>query len=265
MPPPGPGFDRPALHLAAAQEAFERQQDRRMAEERARATGRDPDDVYGEMRGLGRQGTAPARPVQNPPASAPQSAPRATAPGRTAPPVALPQTPAPTPAAPPPWRSGGRFDAQEVERRAAHAPRLYDHFINEGMSPQEAAGWAANAAGESDSDHRRQQPGGGGYGLFQWTYPPRRRAFQRDFGYPIEQSTEADQLAFRRWEAKEDTDLQRALGAARTPGDHAEVITRIYEMPADPDLDSIDRANIAETIRALALARQNSKPAGNRR
>ena len=258
-----PGPDRSAMRLVAAQEGFERQQDRRLAEERARATGRDPDQVYREMRGLGRQ-EAPAAPVPETrrPSVVPP-VPGASGPSRTVPPAASSQAPVPASNAPAPWRSGGRWDATEVERRAGNAMRLYDQFVAGGMHPYEAAGWAANAAGESDSNYRSNEPGGQGYGLFQVTHPARRRAFQRRYGHPIEQSTEAEQLDFRQWEIDNTfRHVPRHFRSARSPGDYAEVITRYYEIPANPDEDSADRANIAEAIRARDLERQR---AGQRR
>jgi hypothetical protein len=92
---------------------------------------------------------------------------------------------------------------QEVEIRAANAMRMYQIHVARGMQPEEAAGWAANAEAESRGDHRARQPGGPGRGLFQWGSDivrfDRRRDFERLFGHPIENSTEAEQLAFRDW------------------------------------------------------------------
>jgi hypothetical protein len=81
----------------------------------------------------------------------------------------------------------------------------------------------------------------------------RRLSFQRQFGYPIEKSSEEDQLAFRDWELA--NTLQGAatqIARARSAGDVAEAITRYYEVPQDPDRDSADRANIADAILRLA-------------
>jgi len=166
-----------------------------------------------------------------------------------------PQTPAP-----PNWRQGGRWSPQEVERRARNALRLYELQRQRGMAPDLAAGWAANGAGESDSDFRLRQNPGPGVGLYQWgaNNPrlDRRRDFQRVFGHPIEQSTEDEQLAFRDWElAHTERRAARMIAHASTPGDIAAAITRYYERPAAPARDAADRANIAEAIHRLDQAR----------
>ena len=58
---------------------------------------------------------------------------------------------------------------QEVEGRAVNAAGMYQVHIARGMTPEQAAGWAANAEAESRSDYRAWQEGGGpGRGLFQW-------------------------------------------------------------------------------------------------
>ena len=125
------------------------------------------------------------------------------------------------------------------------------------MSPVQAAGWAANAEAESGGNYRRPQDSGGpAYGLFQWERP-RRRRFQEKFGHPMEQSTEAEQLAFRDFELNHDLHREaRLIDNARTAGDHAAAVTRHYEIPADIDTAAADRANLAEAILALAQARE---------
>lgn len=136
--------------------------------------------------------------------------------------------------------------------------RMFKIHIDRGMSPEQAAGWAANAQAESHGKFTSTQyPGGPGRGLFQWGHPDpqldRRLVFQRQFGYPIEKSSEEDQLAFRDWElANTLKGAATRIARARSAGDVAEAITRHYERPASLNRESADRANIAEAILRLA-------------
>ena len=234
---PGAGFDNLSM-----QDGFARSLEIRAAQERAHETGRDYRDILRELRGLPPRRQAPgavatpARPVRKPPTSAS---------------TARPAAPANNPA---PWRPGGRWNRPQVEQEAANAMRMYKIHIDRGMSPEQAAGWAANAQAESHGKYTStQHPNGPGRGLFQWGHPnpgmDRRLIFQRQFGYPIEKSSEEDQLAFRDWElANTLRGAARRISRASTAGDVAEAITRYYERPASLDRESADRANIAEAI-----------------
>jgi len=123
-----------------------------------------------------------------------------------------------------------------------------------GMTPEQAAGWAANAVAESRGDYRRHQDRHGpGYGLFQWGSDnprlDRRPIFQRVFGHPIQQSTEQEQLQFRDWElAHNYAWAARHIDRASSAGDIAAAVTHFYEGPADWRHAMWDRANIAEAI-----------------
>ena len=156
------------------------------------------------------------------------------------------------------WRPGGRMATQDVKRRAANAMRMYRIHIARGMTPEQAAGWAANAEAESRSDYRaRQEDGGPGRGLFQWGSDAakfdRRLNFQRLFGHSIEQSTEEEQLAFRDWELGHTYKrAARKISEAKSVGNIAAAIVIHYEQPAKPERDAADRANIAEAIMHLA-------------
>jgi len=157
----------------------------------------------------------------------------------------------------PAWRSGGRMPPQEVKLRAANAMRMFRIHTALGMAPEEAAAWAANAEAESRSDYRARQPGGPGRGLFQWgakeARQDRRRAFKRLFGHSIEQSTEAEQLAFRDWElANTESSAARKIAKSSGAGGMAAAIANYYERPAEPKRDAADRANLAEEILRLS-------------
>jgi hypothetical protein len=143
----------------------------------------------------------------------------------------------------------------EVEQYAELGMRMYQLYRARGMSPQQAAAWAANAAAESHGNYRQpQQHGGPAYGLYMWE-PPRQRTFQEQFGHPIQQSTEAEQLAFRDWELNHSYAwAARRIPRAASAGDTAAAITRYYEGPADWEHAMWDRSNIAKAI--LRRARQ---------
>ena len=242
-----------AVVHAAAQDGFDRSSEIAIAQQRARETGRDYRDILREMRGLAHRPQlpepveAPARQIGKPQASAPRNA-------ATARPVGSGSNPAP-------WRPGGRWNRQEVERQAANAIRMYKIHLERGMSPEHAAGWAANAQAESHGNFKESQPNGPGRGLFQWgstnSRYDRRIQFQQQFGFPIDESSEEEQLAFRDWELAQPSfrDVQRRISRARTAGDIADAITRHYEIPDNPDQDAADRANIAEAILRLAQPR----------
>jgi hypothetical protein len=156
---------------------------------------------------------------------------------------------------PAPWRQGGTMPPAEVERYADLGMRMYQLHRARGMTPQQAAAWAANAAAESHGNYRLpQEHGGPAYGLYMWE-PPRQRAFQEQFGHPIQQSTEEEQLAFRDWELSH----SHAWAARRIPpgssaGDIAAAITQHYEHPGDWEHAMWDRSNIAEAIMRRAIA-----------
>lgn len=158
----------------------------------------------------------------------------------------------------PQWRTAGRMSPQEVEKRAANAMRMYQVHRARGMSPEQAAGWAANAEAESNSDYRKKQGNGEpGRGLFQWGSKvpklDRRRDFEQQFGHSIEQSTEAEQLQFRDWElAHGQQPAARKIARAKSAGDIAAAITIHYEAPKHKFNVAADRANIAEAILRLA-------------
>jgi hypothetical protein len=98
--------------------------------------------------------------------------------------------------------------------------------------------------------------------------PPRQQAFQAQFGHPIQQSTEAEQLAFRDWELGHTLGSRaRRITRGSSAGDIAAAITQYYEGPADWRHSMWDRSNIAEAImrRATMLpdgANSNPAPGG---
>jgi len=152
------------------------------------------------------------------------------------------------------WRSGGRMSRREVDLHTANAMRMYNIHVSRGMRPEQAAAWAANIEAESKGNYRSSQPGGPGRGLLQWGDGNREKLFQQQYGHPIEESTEAEQLNFRDWELTH-TEIRAAkkIAAAKGAGDIASAITIYYLRPENKFRDAADRANIAEAIILAAV------------
>ena len=155
-----------------------------------------------------------------------------------------------------------------VEQYADLGMRMYQLHRERGMTPQQAAAWAANAAAESHGNYQLpQERGGPAYGLYMWE-PPRQHAFEAQFGHPIQQSTEAEQLAFRDWELSHTlAGAARRIPRGSSAGDIAAAITRHYEGPGDWRHAMWDRSNIAEAIMRRAMmipngANSNPAPGG---
>ena len=153
----------------------------------------------------------------------------------------------------------------EVARKARHAQRAFLKYRGQGMSVDEAAAWAANGEAESGNNPHSQQPGGPGYGLFQWgsnvAKYDRRRDFRKAMGKSIYGSSEADQDRFREYELSHQwKGAQRLIDKAQGAGGKAAAITRHYEIPKEKARDAADRANIAETIVKLQIEFKNAPP-----
>jgi hypothetical protein len=158
------------------------------------------------------------------------------------------------------WRYGTRdnMSREEVERHADHAQHQFFFNWGRGMSVDEAAAWAANSEVESGGDHLKKQDGGGpGQGLYQWgAHEPkfdRRIDFAEVMHVPIEQSTLAQQHAFRDWElTHKEATAKRLIDAAIGAGAKAEAISRKFLRPGQNEVERTltakDRANIAEAI-----------------
>lgn len=164
------------------------------------------------------------------------------------------------------WRRGGRFSAKKVDGMARAAYRHYLKYRAQGMPADDAAGWAAVGQAESSNDPHSQQPGGPGYGLFQWGSTKkkydRRIDFQKAMGKSIYGSSAEDQERFRKWElGHTEKKAARLIDQARGSGGKAAAITERYERPAEIARDSADRANIAERIVKLEIEFKNA-PAG---
>lgn len=146
------------------------------------------------------------------------------------------------------WRAGGRFGTKKVGSLAAGAMPLYRRFLAHGDSPEAAAAWAASAMAESGGDPHRKQPGGDGYGLFQWG-PSRRADFKKIFGYDMSRASLDDEVKFRDWElTHKESAAGRWINAAQGAAAKGDAVSRRFERPGSIDRDSADRANVAAEI-----------------
>lgn len=148
-------------------------------------------------------------------------------------------------------------------RRAAMPPaqRAYQFFVDRGWTTEQAAGFVANGHAESGFDHlNRTGDGGRSWGVFQWS-PERRAAIEKQFGIPFERMTFEQQLEAAHWELTQGPEQRagRMLREARTPAEAAEILTRYYERPADPDGQSRARAALADRY-AGALRGEGDMP-----
>jgi LysM repeat protein len=106
-----------------------------------------------------------------------------------------------------------------------------DYFIQQGWTPEQAAGLVANLQAES---YERIDPAavgdeGKGYGIAQW-HGPRQRDFQREMGKPLKGSSLEDQLKFVQWELNNTEKRAGArLKAAKTAAQAAAIVDQYYE------------------------------------
>ncbi|UVO50014.1 phage tail tip lysozyme [Sphingomonas sp. SUN019] len=107
-------------------------------------------------------------------------------------------------------------------------------FEGQGWSHAQAIGIVANLDAESGMDAGIRQHGGGpGFGLAQWENP-RQRDFAAWAGKDIHQSTFNEQLRFIQHElTHSERGAGNALRGASTAREAAEIVTRLYERPAD--------------------------------
>jgi len=124
-------------------------------------------------------------------------------------------------------------------------------FESQGWSRAQSAGIVANLQAESGLNAGIQQHGGGpGYGLAQWE-GPRQAAFQRWSGHNIHGSSFHEQLQFIQYElTHSEAGAGNALRGARSAGDAASIVTRLYERPADTVGQANYRAGLAQQIYA---------------
>ncbi|RDU99234.1 phage tail tip lysozyme [Trinickia dinghuensis] len=118
-----------------------------------------------------------------------------------------------------------------------------------GWSPAQAAGIASNIFRESGYDPTASGDNGQAYGLGQW-HKDRQEEFRKRFGKDIRQSSLDEQLQFIDYEMRLGNErragaaLQRATSAAQA----GEIVSRLYERPAQADNEAAIRAGDATAI-----------------
>jgi LysM repeat protein len=135
--------------------------------------------------------------------------------------------------------------------RQERIDQAINYFQGQGWSRAQAIGIVANLDAESAMDAGIRQIGGGpGYGLAQWE-GPRQRDFAAWAGHDIRGSSFAEQLRFVQYElTHSEAGAGRALRGATDARSAAEIVTRLYERPADTAGEAARRGD-----RAAAMAR----------
>lgn len=133
----------------------------------------------------------------------------------------------------------------------ARIDQAISYFQSQGWSRAQAIGIVANLDAESNMQPGIDQIGGGpGYGLAQWE-GPRQRDFAAWAGHDIRGSSFAEQLRFVQYElTHSEAGAGRALRGATDARSAAEIVTRLYERPADTVGEAARRGD-----RATAMAR----------
>lgn len=139
--------------------------------------------------------------------------------------------------------SGDGNESQRIDQ-------AMQYFEGQGWTKAQAAGIVANLDAESGLRSIPQNGGGPGYGIAQWE-GPRQAEFQRWSGHDIHGSSFAEQLRFVQHElTTSEAGAGNALkqtNDARTAG---QIVTRLYERPADTAGQSVARGNRAADIYA---------------
>ena len=135
--------------------------------------------------------------------------------------------------------------------RQERIDQAINYFQSQGWSRAQAIGIVANLDAESNMEPGIRQIGGGpGYGLAQWE-GPRQRDFAAWAGHNIRGSSFAEQLRFVQYElTHSESAAGRALRGATDARSAAEIVTRLYERPADTAGEAARRGD-----RAAAMAR----------
>jgi LysM repeat protein len=114
------------------------------------------------------------------------------------------------------------------------AKTAVDYFIQQGWTPEQAAGLVGNLQAESGQNlnpaafNAKEQA----YGIAQWR-GSRKRDFEREMGRPIKGSSLDDQLKFVQWELNNTEKRAGArLKAAKSAAEAAAIIDQFYERSA---------------------------------
>jgi murein DD-endopeptidase MepM/ murein hydrolase activator NlpD len=104
-----------------------------------------------------------------------------------------------------------------------------EFFLDQGWTPEQAAGLVANLQAESYDRIDPAAENGGAYGIAQWR-GSRKRDFEQEMGRPIKGSSLDDQLKFVQWELNNtEKRAGRLLKQATTAAEAAEIVDEFYE------------------------------------
>ncbi|MBA2934181.1 LysM peptidoglycan-binding domain-containing protein [Sphingomonas sp. CGMCC 1.13654] len=154
-----------------------------------------------------------------------------------------PASAAPKPAGGTAAPSGDGSESQRIDQ-------AMQYFEGQGWSKAQAAGIVANLDAESGLRSIPQNGGGPGYGIAQWE-GPRQAEFQRWSGHDIHGSSFAEQLRFVQHElTTTEAGAGNALKQTNDAREAGQIVTRLYERPADTAGQSVARGNRAADIYA---------------
>lgn len=135
-------------------------------------------------------------------------------------------------------QGAGQSDQSEKRTKTTtstgNAKIAMEFFLEQGWTPEQAAGLVANLQAES---YDRLDPAalgdkGRGYGIAQW-HGPRQKKFEEIIGVPLKGSSLENQLKFVQWELTSPESAERSAGtrlkSAKTAADAAAVIDEFYE------------------------------------
>ncbi|KFX64266.1 hypothetical protein KBK24_0121770 [Burkholderia sp. K24] len=144
------------------------------------------------------------------------------------------------------WATG-LFRASAANN-AQTAP-IVGRFQQMGWSPAQAAGIASNIFRESGYNPTAVGDNGQAYGLGQW-HKDRQEEFRKRFGKDIRQSSLDEQLQFIDYELRQGNERRAgtALAQATSAAQAGEIVSRLYERPAQADNEAAIRASDADAI-----------------
>ena len=127
-----------------------------------------------------------------------------------------------------------------------------DTLMGFGWSRDQAIGILANVQRESSGNISAVGDRGAAYGLAQW-HPDRQADFAKWAGHDIRSSTREEQLGFINYELTQGSrkragDALRASSGAQSA---AQVVSRLYEAPANANREASTRASIAAAMASL--------------
>jgi len=120
---------------------------------------------------------------------------------------------------------------------SGNAKIALNYFMQQGWSPEQAAGLVANLQAEStpNLNPAALNPGEQAYGIAQWR-GSRQQDFAKEMRKPLQGSSLQDQLEFVQWELNNtEANAGRRLKSAKTSNDAAAIVDQFYERSSGAD------------------------------